>query len=37
VLKNIVKERLSLNEKEFPSKLIATYISNAKNALITAK
>jgi DNA helicase-2/ATP-dependent DNA helicase PcrA len=37
VLKNIIKERLRINEKEYPPKLIGTYISNAKNALLTAK
>lgn len=37
ILKNIIKERFRLNEKEYPAKLIASYISNAKNSLITAK
>ncbi|MDD3144688.1 MAG: 3'-5' exonuclease [Candidatus Gracilibacteria bacterium] len=37
VLKNILKNRLNLDEKEFPARKIAFYISNAKNNLITAK
>ncbi|MDD3794027.1 MAG: 3'-5' exonuclease [Candidatus Gracilibacteria bacterium] len=37
VLKNILKNRLNLDEKEFPARQIAFYISNAKNNLITAK
>ncbi|MDD2907351.1 MAG: UvrD-helicase domain-containing protein [Candidatus Gracilibacteria bacterium] len=37
VLKNILKNRLNLDEKEFPARQIAFYISNAKNSLITAK
>jgi len=37
VLKSIIKEDLNLDEKEYPARQIAFYISNAKNALITAK
>jgi DNA helicase-2/ATP-dependent DNA helicase PcrA len=37
ILKNIIKERLKLDEKRYPAKLVATYISNAKNALISPK
>ena len=37
VLKWIIKNELQLDEKQFPAKQIAFYISNAKNALITAK
>ena len=37
VLKSIIKTELNLDEKEFPARQIAFYISNAKNALITAK
>ncbi len=37
VLKSIIKTELSLDEKEFPARQVAFYISNAKNALITAK
>lgn len=37
VLKSIIKSELNLDEKEFPARQIAFYISNAKNALITAK
>jgi len=37
VLKNILKNRLNIDEKEFPARQIAFYISNAKNNLITAK
>ncbi|MFK7780534.1 MAG: UvrD-helicase domain-containing protein, partial [Candidatus Gracilibacteria bacterium] len=37
VLKSILKNKLHLEEKEFPSRQIAFYISNAKNSLITAK
>ncbi len=36
VLKNILKNRLNLDEKEFPARQIAFYISNAKNNLVTA-
>lgn len=37
VLKSILKNKLNLEEKEFPSRQIGSYISNAKNSLITAK
>ena len=37
VLKNILKNKFNLDEKEFPSRQIAFFISNAKNSLITAK
>ena len=37
VLKSIIKTDLSLDEKQFPARQIAFYISNAKNSLITAK
>jgi len=37
VLKYIIKEDLKLDEKEFPARQIAFFISNAKNALISAK
>ena len=37
VLKSILKNTLHLEEKEFPARQIAFYISNAKNNLITAK
>ncbi|PID87523.1 ATP-dependent DNA helicase PcrA [Candidatus Gracilibacteria bacterium] len=37
VLKGIIKNKLMLEEKEFPARQIAFYISNAKNNLITAK
>ncbi len=37
VLKWIIKNKLMLEEKEFPARQIAFYISNAKNNLITAK
>ena len=37
VLKWIIKEDLRLDEKEFPARQIAFFISNAKNALINAK
>lgn len=37
VLKSIIKTELNLDEKEFPARQIAFYISNAKNSLITAK
>ncbi len=36
VLKNILKNKLNLDEKEYPARQIAFYISNAKNSLITA-
>ncbi len=37
VLKSIIKENLSLEEKQFPARKIAFYISNAKNSLVMAK
>jgi len=37
VLKSIIKNKLHLEEKEFPARQVAFYISNAKNSLITAK
>ena len=37
VLKSILKNTLQLEEKEFPARQIAFFISNAKNNLITAK
>jgi len=37
VLKNILKNKLHLEEKEFPARQVAFYISNAKNSLVTAK
>ncbi len=37
VLKNILKNKLNLDEKEFPARQVAFFISNAKNSLITAK
>ncbi len=37
VLKSILKNKLHLEEKEFPARQVASYISNAKNSLITAK
>ena len=37
VLKWILKNELHLEEKEFPARQVAFYISNAKNALISAK
>jgi len=37
VLKSIIKSELNLDIKEFPPRQIASYISNAKNSLITAK
>lgn len=37
VLKNILKNRLNIDEKEFPARQVAFYISNAKNNLVTAK
>jgi len=36
ILKNIIKDKLNLDEKQYPTRQIASYISNAKNALITA-
>lgn len=37
VLKNIIKEDLKLDEKKYPARSIASFISNAKNALISHK
>ncbi len=37
VLRNIIKEELKLDEKSFPARQIAFFISNAKNSLITPK
>ena len=37
VLKWIIKNDLNLEEKQYPARQIAFYISNAKNALISAK
>jgi len=37
VLKNILKNKLHIDEKEYPVRQIAFYISNAKNNLTTAK
>ena len=37
VLKGIIKNELLLDEKEYPARQIAFYISNAKNALISAR
>lgn len=37
VIKSIMKNQLQLDEKEFPARQIAFYISNAKNALISAE
>ncbi len=37
VLKSILKNTLHLEEKEFPARQIAFFISNAKNNLITSK
>ena len=36
VIKSILKNKLNLEEKEFPSRQIWSYISNAKNSLISA-
>jgi len=36
ILRNIIKEDLQLDIKEFPPRQIAFYISNAKNALVNA-
>lgn len=36
VIKTIIKEDLWLDEKKYPARTIASFISNAKNALITA-
>lgn len=37
VIKGIIKEDLKLDEKKYPPRVIASFISNAKNALITAE
>ncbi|USN58771.1 MAG: UvrD-helicase domain-containing protein [Candidatus Peribacteria bacterium] len=37
VLKSIIKEELQLDEKRYPPRQIAFYISNAKNALLSPK
>jgi DNA helicase-2/ATP-dependent DNA helicase PcrA len=37
VIKNIIKEDLKLDEKKYPARSIASFISNAKNALISHK
>lgn len=37
VIKWIIKEDLKLDEKKYPPRSIASFISNAKNALISAK
>jgi DNA helicase-2/ATP-dependent DNA helicase PcrA len=37
VLKSIIKNDLNLDEKEYPARQIAFYISNAKNALLSAQ
>ncbi len=37
ILKNIIKEDLKLDEKKYPARSIASFISNAKNALISHK
>lgn len=37
VLKSIIKDDLWLEEKTYPARQIAFYISNAKNSLVTAK
>lgn len=37
VLKNILKNKLNIDEKEFPARQISFYISNAKNNLLTAR
>jgi len=36
ILKNILKNTLNLSDKIYPPRQVATYISNAKNSLITA-
>lgn len=36
VLKSILKNKLNIEEKEFPARQIGSYISNAKNSLISA-
>ncbi|MDD5770603.1 MAG: UvrD-helicase domain-containing protein, partial [Candidatus Gracilibacteria bacterium] len=37
VIKSIIKEDLKLDEKKYPPRSIASFISNAKNSLITAE
>ncbi len=37
VIKSIMRDDLKLDEKKYPARSIASYISNAKNALISAK
>ncbi len=37
VIKSIVKDEMWLDEKKYPPRSIASYISNAKNALISAQ
>lgn len=37
VIKSIIKDEMWLDEKKYPPRSIASYISNAKNALITAQ
>ncbi|MCP4523092.1 MAG: UvrD-helicase domain-containing protein [Candidatus Gracilibacteria bacterium] len=37
VLKGIIKNELLLDEKEYPARQVAFYISNAKNSLISAR
>jgi len=37
VLKGIIKNELLLDEKEYPARQVAFYISNAKNALVSAR
>lgn len=36
IIKNILKNKLNLEEKEYPAKTISFYISNAKNNMMTA-
>lgn len=37
ILKSIIKDELKLDEKKYPVRMIWSFISNAKNALITAE
>lgn len=37
ILKSIIKEDLKLDEKKYPARMIWSFISNAKNSLITAE
>lgn len=37
VIKSIIKDELGLDEKKYPPRSIASFISNAKNALISAQ